>query len=187
VASAIAEKWNFFDRLLQNVRYRRAAELIPNGSVVLDFGCGDGGFLKFLAPRISYGFGIDPFAAPGVKDGYSIVHQSARQSFPVADNSIDVVSALAVVEHLDDPRWFFSEAHRALRENGSLIFTTPAPCSKPILEFLAFNLHVISEADIRDHKSYYGPPAIHRLLDLYSAISYSTFQLGLNQLVIARK
>lgn len=187
MASAIADKWNVIDRLLQNVRYRRAADLIPNGSIVLDFGCGDGGFLRYLSPRISQGIGIDPFATPVKGDSCSILRHSPGQDFPVASNSVDVVTALAVVEHLDEPSWFLKEAHRVLREDGRLIITTPSPCSKPLMEFLAFNLHVISEVDIRDHKTYYSSHAIHRLLDLYKAISYRTFQLGLNQLIVANK
>jgi ubiquinone/menaquinone biosynthesis C-methylase UbiE len=45
--------------------------------------------------------------------------------FPFKDNAFDVVIASELLEHLNDPKGFFSECHRILNKGGTLVLTTP--------------------------------------------------------------
>ena len=54
--------------------------------------------------------------------------------------------------------------------------------SKPVLEFLSFNLYLISEIEIRDHKTYFYKLM---LLDMcrnagYDSFEIKYFQIGMN-------
>ena len=83
------------------------------------------------------------------------------------------------------------ELYRVLRPGGTLLLTTPAPASKPVLEFLAYRLHFIDEGEIRDHKHYFNEDELRALLAKAGfapgQIRYKPFLFGLNQLVIATK
>jgi 2-polyprenyl-3-methyl-5-hydroxy-6-metoxy-1,4-benzoquinol methylase len=77
------------------------------------------------------GVDLDPavlrYAATQAR-GASFVRASAsRQDLPLADGSFDVVTALHIVEHLEDPDRFLRAARRALRPGGLLMLATPNP------------------------------------------------------------
>lgn len=44
---------------------------------------------------------------------------------PFKDNSLDLILAIAIVEHLENPFLFFREANRVLKNNGQLIIAIP--------------------------------------------------------------
>ena len=49
----------------------------------------------------------------------------ANRGLPLADASVDVVTAMDVLEHLTDPRMLVREAHRVLCPGGYLVLATP--------------------------------------------------------------
>jgi len=68
---------------------------------------------------------------------------------------VDVIFATAILEHLEQPISFLRECYTNLAPGGCLLLTTPSIRSQPVLELLAYKLHIISEPEIRDHKEYY--------------------------------
>ena len=48
------------------------------------------------------------------------------QAIPLADSSVDLLSALDVLEHLDDDLGALDEFHRVLRPEGLLLVSVPA-------------------------------------------------------------
>jgi 2-polyprenyl-3-methyl-5-hydroxy-6-metoxy-1,4-benzoquinol methylase len=56
-----------------------------------------------------------------------VLASAARQSLPLADASFDVVAALHIVEHLEDPDRFLRDARRMLVPGGLLMVATPNP------------------------------------------------------------
>ncbi len=108
---------------------------------------------------------------------------------PFADASFDVVTLLAVLEHLAEPRRMVEEIARVLRPGGQVVLTVPSHAAKPVLEFLAYRLHVVSEAEIRDHKRYYGAADLRALLQGTGlAIDrHRYFQLGMNNFLVATR
>ena len=117
-------------------------------------------------------------------------------TFPLQNDTVDAVFLNAVLEHLDNPNEVIAEAARVLRPGGRIVMTTPTRMAKPVLEFLAYTLHVINEDEIREHKHYFNKSDINNLVAaingadtsaLVSLERYSFFELGLNSLIVLRK
>lgn len=61
---------------------------------------------------------------------------------PFADNSVDIITAAALIEHLYEPMSFLKECHRVIRPKGGLFLTCPAP----FFEWLATKLGYLKDA-----------------------------------------
>lgn len=60
-----------------------------------------------------------------------LVEADADQELPFADESVDAVMAVEILEHLENPRGFLREAWRVLRPGGVAIVSTPNLTSLP--------------------------------------------------------
>jgi SAM-dependent methyltransferase len=58
--------------------------------------------------------------------GYDVRQADATQKIPFEDGSFDLVTALDVIEHVDEDDRILEEACRVLRPGGHLLVTTPA-------------------------------------------------------------
>lgn len=102
---------------------------------LLEIGAADGRILIELAATLPYRelVGVEYSAnlreaAPPLPRGVRLIAGDATDLPPeLIAASFDVVSALAVLEHLDDPRAALREAHRILRPGGLLVATCPNP------------------------------------------------------------
>lgn len=95
---------------------------------LLDVGCGTGTMLQYLArygqPQ---GIDIDPAAVAFCRQrGVTAVQQVAPGPLPFAAASFDLVTALDVLEHLDDDRAMIREVYRVLRPGGLFLLSVPA-------------------------------------------------------------
>lgn len=103
------------------------------GRTVLDAGCGDGVLLELLARRGAAAVGLDAervgleLARQELEKRTSMATlvQGVCQALPLRSSLMDAVFAVEVIEHLDDPERFLSEASRVLRRGGVLVVTTP--------------------------------------------------------------
>jgi SAM-dependent methyltransferase len=95
---------------------------------ILDVGCGTGANLKMLS-TLGRAEGVD-ISAQAVdfchERGLSSVKLGAIEDLPYADESFDIVTALDVVEHLDDDVSGLREIRRVLGEDGRLLVFVPA-------------------------------------------------------------
>jgi SAM-dependent methyltransferase len=94
---------------------------------ILDVGCGTGANLEMLA-NFGESEGVDVSddalefcRAKGLK-----AHKGLAEKLPFADESFDVVTALDVVEHLDDDVAGLKEMHRVLKTGGKTLIFVPA-------------------------------------------------------------
>jgi SAM-dependent methyltransferase len=186
MSSSLASRWTVFDRLIQAYRFRKVLALIPPKSTVVDFGCGNGVFLRSIKRRIGKAIGVDQLTPPS-EHRITFVQADLEGAVPLPNGCADAVTALALFEHLSSPATFVAEAYRILKQGGVLILTTPSPAAKPVLEFLAFRVGIISKADVADHKKYYGKEELQLLFSAFDAVRISNFQFGLNTLVCAVK
>ena len=97
-------------------------------SRVLDVGCGTGTMLTYLA-RYGEAEGID-MDAEAIQycreRGLARVTQAKADRLPFAEDTFELVTALDVIEHIDDDRAALNEALRVLRPGGSLLISVPA-------------------------------------------------------------
>lgn len=158
---------------------------------LLDIGCGwEARLLKSVEPYIHMGVGID-FKAPSINSKkIQTISTTLDSTLPFEDNSFDLISMLAVMEHLDQPLSILRECARVLRPGGGILLTVPSWQAKPVLEFLAFRLGIVSPEEIRDHKRYFNRADLYRLFDQVDSLEISKhqyFQLGFNNQLFALK
>lgn len=104
----------------------------PSGSQatfeVLDVGCGTGANLEMLS-EFGEPAGVD-VSAEAVsychERGFPHVNHGAAEALPFAEESFDLVTALDVVEHLDDDVAVLKEMNRVLRPDGKILLFVPA-------------------------------------------------------------
>ncbi|MDR0286551.1 MAG: class I SAM-dependent methyltransferase [Clostridiales bacterium] len=176
--------------LLRKIRIAKVFPLlrrIPQCRL-LDIGCGwEAKFLLDVEPYIACGVGID-FKAPLIQtEKLTTMCVRLDGTLPFADNSFDVVTMLAVLEHLDRPKSMLREVCRVLRPNSFLAATVPSNAAKPILEFLSYRIGIVNQDEIRDHKQYYNRNSIVALLSTtgFTDIKHQYFQFGLNNYFLA--
>lgn len=95
---------------------------------ILDVGCGTGANLEMLG-QFGDAEGVDVSADALTfcrARGLANVRLGAAEKLPYDDESFDLVTALDVVEHLDDDRAGLCEMRRVLRPNGRALLFVPA-------------------------------------------------------------
>ena len=124
------EKSAYYYHLLAEI-YR---ELVPEGSSVLEIGCGTGTILASLSPARGVGVDVSP------KMVEIATAKFPSLSFCVADaeafdpgETFDFVIVPDVVEHLSDPEAMFRSARKACRPATRVIVTCVNPLWAPIL------------------------------------------------------
>ena len=183
---------SFFDKILRWLRLRKVVKYIPKGSIICDIGCGeDAYFLKKISGLIKYGFGFDEKVKSCKDSNLEFKKIKISKDIPLTDKECDTVTMIATLEHLLVPQLILNEAFRILKKDGKLILTIPTPLSRPILEFLAFKLKLIDEKEVKDHKNYFWPKDIKKML-LESGFEEKNiknyfFEFHLNSLIIAQR
>lgn len=185
--------FNALDLFICRWRSRIVRRFLQPGTTVLDFGCGHQAlFLQSVRADIRHGIGVDYDATPGrPAANIEIQNFHFKTRFEFGDATFDHVALLAVLEHipLDQVDTLFREFHRILKPGGSVLLTTPTPASKPLLEFMAFRLRIISGPEIADHKHYWNQADIAALAarNDFAPPTYRRFLVGLNSFALLRK
>ncbi|MEJ5365510.1 MAG: class I SAM-dependent methyltransferase [Desulfosoma sp.] len=175
------------DRLLRIWRYRVVAPHIPRRCVLLDIGGHDGSFLYFLQERIQSGFCLDPLCPNRTEGRIHFLRGSACARIPLPDASVDVITMLAVLEHVDDKDSLAAEAFRVLRKGGRLIATVPHPAVDGILKVLV-GLRLADGISAEEHHRFdirRIPPIFRR--HGFALERHARFQLGLNNIFFFQK
>jgi SAM-dependent methyltransferase len=117
------------------VFYSRVQSLVTAESVVLDVGCGRGACaedpialrreLRIFKGKAKRVIGIDLDEAAASNPFLDEFHLLNDAQWPVEAGSVDVIVCDNVIEHVEDPEAFFTQARRALRANGVICVRTP--------------------------------------------------------------
>jgi 2-polyprenyl-3-methyl-5-hydroxy-6-metoxy-1,4-benzoquinol methylase len=97
------------------------------GAVLLDVGCGDGGFMRRVE-RLGWravGLELDPKACAVASARKLNVTRGAVPDTGLPAQSFDVITLHHVIEHVHDPRAVLHELFRLAKPNGRIILTTP--------------------------------------------------------------
>jgi SAM-dependent methyltransferase len=163
--SGVTRGHGLLEPLLARLRAERANKLIPSElhhGRVLDIGCGS--YPYFLShTSFTEKFSVDqqhpprPFA----DINWVVLDLNKEPTLPFESDYFDVVTLLAVVEHLNPTTLveLFREAHRTLKPGGMLILTTPANWSDGLLAMMA-SLNLVSKEEIHEHVFTYTLPLL---------------------------
>lgn len=113
-------------------RYRKSAELlakhVPKGSLVLDYGCGAGGFLAACSEQAFRPIGVD-FDESAARSAAEVVGcaWASMADFEAGqpESLFDVIHLGDVLEHLPDPHQTISMLLKRLRPGGCLFIEGP--------------------------------------------------------------
>ncbi len=151
---------------------------------LLDVGCGDGTFLRFAreAGFEVYGTEISLYAGERLEKLYEIpVFKGALHEAEYPSEYFDVVTLYHVIEHVDNPARYLSEAHRILREGGLLVVACPNVESYIFnLTYLLFKgkrFQLFSKQDKEIHLYHFSPRTLKMLL---KKNGFSLLSLGLD-------
>lgn len=161
---------------------------------MLDIGFGT--YPLFLGgTRFAERFGLDrTVPATGSEPGiHLIAHDVAlNRRLPFGDEFFDVVTMLAVFEHLDRQVLLdlVREIRRVLVPKGSFVMTTPARWTAGILKLMS-RLMLVSRDEVDEHEAQYSRQQIIELLAQSGfdreQIEAGTFELGMNLWARARR
>src|SRR5438445_10012688 len=98
------------------------------GAKYLDVGCGTGLWTTTLS-ELGTVCGLD-FSSDALtfcqKRGINQLVRASATSLPFADGSYDIITALGLIEHLDDDKGFVRELYRVCKPGGHLLLLTSA-------------------------------------------------------------
>lgn len=101
---------------------------IKSSDTILDLGCGYGEFINSVKATKKYGMDLNPSTKDQVHGDVEFFEQDCSLSWPLPENSLDVVFTSNFFEHLPTKQVLQStlvEAYRCLKPNGRLIALGP--------------------------------------------------------------
>jgi 2-polyprenyl-3-methyl-5-hydroxy-6-metoxy-1,4-benzoquinol methylase len=124
--SALASK-GYASATVHNTVLDVLRSIQPDGPL-LDFGAGVGNFAKELLRNFNLTrlVGADLLPRPDeLPESIEWIQSDLNDSLLLREASFDVITAVEVIEHLENPRAVFRELRRLLRPDGILVLSTP--------------------------------------------------------------
>ena len=175
------------DKLFQKIRTEKILNNIRNGESVLDIGCNDNEkFFQEMKKKFDNYVGIDT----RLKNygGLNFVKYFVKDSLPFRDNSFDIVTMIAVFEHLEMKGEAMKEVLRVLKKGCRVIMTVPSPKAEYFIRLFA-HLRLISKELADEHNNLMNGKEISELLSKtgFKRIKVFKFEFGLNYFISAEK
>lgn len=105
-------------------RYIKFKRLFKNKDI-LDFGCGDGGFLKKIKNAKSYnGVELNLFNVNFIKKNIKKIN--IKENIEKFDKKFDVITLFHVLEHLNDPIVYLKKIKNKLNNKGRIVIEVPS-------------------------------------------------------------
>lgn len=177
------------ENFLSNYRAKIADSNIPDklrSGKILDIGCGN--FPNFLSRiKFKHKYGLDKDLRENKFDNIELINFnfSEEGKLPFAEKEFEVVSILAVLEHLQSElaKELLREVARVLKDGGILLITVPKDKGDKLLRIFS-KIGLVSRVEIEEHVQLYNYENITE--QLLSAgfkkdnIKIESFELGFN-------
>lgn len=129
-------------------RYSFLRDKLTNKNI-LDFGCGNGGFLELVNKISNKSAGVE--LDKKSRDYLNNKNIRTVKDISQFDEKFDIITMFHVIEHLDDPLFFLNNIKPYLKEKGELIIETPNANdvllslynSNEFADFTYWSLHLI--------------------------------------------
>ena len=126
----------FLDRVLQQWRIRKALPFVRDGDRLLDVGCHDRTLIDALGDRLSQAVGVDGLIEPSEDGAVRLMRGIFPQEVDFDEGAFDCITALAVLEHVEEPEAFARACMHVLAPGGRVVLTVPHPNVDAILDLL---------------------------------------------------
>ena len=115
---------------LERVGAHRPRDASSPRRLLVDVGCGSGNFRRFSAGLADEYVGVDVVRHRSLRPDLRFLQADlGAESIPLPESCAAIVTAIEVIEHLDNPRAFCRELVRILAPGGWLVMTTPNQAS----------------------------------------------------------
>jgi SAM-dependent methyltransferase len=111
-------------RFTHQARYLKELEERPGPRKLLDVGCFNGEFPRFMAARGWDVSGVEISQVSARITDFPVFRQELNE-IPICEPTYDAISAWAVLEHVHDPMAYFHKASQVLKKGGLFVFQTP--------------------------------------------------------------
>ncbi len=177
------------DYHLQNWRIAMVRPHLGPADRILDIGAFDGALARKARDFRAY-VGIDPEADPAQSTArMQLIRGRFPNDLPPLDEPFDVVTLLALLEHIPDTELdaFARACAQALRPGGKLLITVPHPFVDRILDVL-MTLRLLDGMETDAHHGF----DVTRTREIFERAGFELalhrrFQLGLNNFFAFRK
>ncbi len=135
---------------------------------LLDLGCDDGCWTKTIADQLGAKevYGVEVVTEQAKKaelQGIKVYQVSLQDTLPFPDNSVDVIHANQVIEHLGEIDLFVAEIYRVLKPGGYAIISTENGSSWHNIFAAIMGWQIFSLTNVSSRIAGLGNPlALHR-------------------------
>lgn len=172
----------FFEPLFQELRIRKVLPHLKNRKILIDIGCDQPQvFIDRVKKDMKSCIGVDIVVDQYSYENVRILSQDLQKKIVLPSNSGDIITMMAVLEHMRYPEEIVRECYRILKKDGFLLITVPSPLSKPLLELFA-RLGLVRKEMIEQHENYFTRERLRTLMKNtgFRHIDVHTFEFGLN-------
>ncbi len=154
------------EKILQKIRFKNVIPFARGD--VLDFGGNNGEFRKNI-----------------IYESYTLCN---RDYSVIKNKKFDTIFMIAVLEHLENVEKTINMLKKHLKDNGKIIITTSIPSTRIFLYFMGM-INLLDMDNQEEHKEFFSRKGLFRLAKRcnMSVNHYSTFELGLNQMIVLKK
>lgn len=179
----------FFEPIFQELRIRKILEHVPKGGTLIDVGCDQPQvFIDRVREEMKECIGVDIAVTPHEYGNVKIFQQDIEKKIRLPSNKANVITMLAVLEHMKHPTEIIAECYRMLKPDGVLLVTVPSPNSRPLLEVFSV-LGLVRKEMIEQHENYFTKEHLQRLCKKagFRTVFVEHFELGCNTFLKAVK